>query len=83
MLDRYASSTFSSLDAMERISSPEVTRFKGLGEISPSEFGAFIGENIKLTPVTISSITETRRVMDFCMGENNPQRKEYIMENLI
>ncbi len=70
-------------DAMERISSPEVTRFKGLGEISPSEFGAFIGENIKLTPVTISSITETRRVMDFCMGENNPQRKEYIMENLI
>lgn len=70
-------------EAMEKLSSPEVTRFKGLGEISPSEFGDFIGEDIKLTPVTISSIAETRRIMDFCMGENNPKRKEYIMENLI
>ena len=70
-------------EAMEKLSSPEVTRFKGLGEISPSEFGDFIGADIKLTPVTISSIAETRRIMDFCMGENNPKRKEYIMENLI
>ena len=68
--------------ALEQIKSPEVTRFKGLGEISPSEFGQFIGEDIRLIPVTIESMTQVRQKMEFYMGNNTPERREYIMENL-
>ncbi len=69
--------------AVERIRGAEVTRFKGLGEISPKEFGRFIGEDIKLLPVTITSIKDIREKMEFYMGTNTPQRKEFIMENLL
>lgn len=70
-------------EAVSRMKGAEITRFKGLGEIDPKEFGQFIGEDIRLIPVSISSIKETREVMDFCMGDNTPKRREYIMENLI
>lgn len=70
-------------EAVSKMKGAEITRFKGLGEIDPKEFGQFIGEDIKLIPVSISSIKETREVMDFCMGDNTPKRREYIMENLI
>ena len=70
-------------EAMAMISSPEVTRFKGLGEISPKEFGQFIGEDIRLIPVSIKSIHEIRDTLEFYMGKNTPQRKEFIMEYLI
>ena len=69
--------------AINRIRGAEVTRFKGLGEISPNEFGEFIGENIKLLPVTITSIKDIKDKMEFYMGSNTPQRKDFIMENLL
>lgn len=68
---------------MAQMKNPEVTRFKGLGEIDPKEFGQFIGDDIKLVPVTIDSASEVRRKMQFYMGSNTPERREYIMENLV
>lgn len=60
----------------------EITRFKGLGEISPSEFGRFIGEKIRLIPVNITHLREIPQMLEFFMGRNTPQRKDFIMENL-
>jgi topoisomerase-4 subunit B len=68
--------------ALEEIKGAEVTRFKGLGEISPKEFGQFIGEDMRLEPVAVSSIGKVGKVLDFFMGKNTPQRKEFIVENL-
>jgi len=61
---------------------PEVTRFKGLGEISPDEFGKFIGENIKLEPVILQSDRSIQQVLTYYMGKNTPARQEFIIENL-
>jgi topoisomerase IV subunit B len=61
----------------------EVTRFKGLGEISPSEFGQFIGEDIRLIHVSINAFSEIKQTLQFYMGKNTPERKQFIMENLI
>ncbi len=61
----------------------EITRFKGLGEISPKEFKQFIGPDIRLTPVTLDSLSEIDRVLSFYMGKNTPVRRQYIMENLV
>jgi len=70
-------------EAMAKISNCEVTRFKGLGEISPSEFGQFIGENIKLLEVNVKSIKSIPETLEFYMGKNTPERRNFIMENLI
>ena len=70
--------------AMKKISGkPEITRFKGLGEISPSEFKAFIGEEMKLTPVVVKNEHSIPEVLSFYMGKNTQERREYIMENLV
>lgn len=61
----------------------EVTRFKGLGEISPKEFGQFIGPDIRLVPVTIDTLKAVPEVLQFYMGKNTPERREYIMNNLV
>ncbi|MGA1868950.1 MAG: toprim domain-containing protein [bacterium] len=61
----------------------EVTRFKGLGEISPKEFRAFIGDNIRLIKVTVDELKKVPEILQFYMGKNTPQRKEFIIENLI
>ncbi len=61
----------------------EVTRFKGLGEISAGEFKQFIGDDIRLVPVTINTISDVKPTLDFYMGKNTPKRKQFIMENLI
>lgn len=61
----------------------EVTRFKGLGEISPGEFKQFIGEDIRLIPVAVGTISEIRQTLQFYMGKNTPERKQFIMDNLI
>lgn len=61
----------------------EITRFKGLGEISPKEFGQFIGKDIKLLPVVIETIHNVKETLEFYMGKNTPQRKEFIMTNLL
>lgn len=60
----------------------EVTRFKGLGEISPDEFGDFIGENIHLEPVFLSEHTKIEEILSYYMGKNTPQRQEFIIDNL-
>lgn len=61
----------------------EITRFKGLGEISPSEFKQFISKDIRLIPVTISTISEIKHMLEFYMGKNTPTRRQFIMDNLI
>ncbi|MDA1043932.1 MAG: toprim domain-containing protein [Verrucomicrobia bacterium] len=61
----------------------EVTRFKGLGEISPKEFKDFIGDNMKLTPVRLKGEHSVAEVLNFYMGKNTQERREYIMDNLI
>lgn len=63
-------------------SKPEITRFKGLGEISPDEFGNFIGENIRLQPVLLSKEGHLAKLLEFYMGKNTPDRQEFIIENL-
>jgi len=61
---------------------PEITRFKGLGEISPDEFQHFIGKNIRLDPVIIPKGMTTKDLLTFYMGKNTPERQEFIIENL-
>ncbi|MBA2369041.1 MAG: type IIA DNA topoisomerase subunit B [Candidatus Protochlamydia sp.] len=61
----------------------EITRFKGLGEISPSEFGQFIGNEIRLIPVNVHSFSDIKPTLQFYMGKNTPERKQFIMDNLI
>ncbi|MEM7791202.1 MAG: DNA topoisomerase IV subunit B [Verrucomicrobiota bacterium] len=61
---------------------PEITRFKGLGEISPDEFGHFIGKNIRLDPIIIPKGMTTKDLLTFYMGKNTPERQEFIIENL-
>jgi len=61
----------------------EITRFKGLGEISPKEFGQFIGPDIRLEPVRITRLKEVPDMLKFYMGKNTPDRRGFIMENLI
>jgi topoisomerase IV subunit B len=70
-------------EAFKEIRNAEVTRFKGLGEISPSEFGQFIGEDIRLVKVNVKTLKSIQDTMQFYMGKNTPDRREYIMENLI
>lgn len=60
----------------------EITRFKGLGEISPDEFAGFIGENIRLQPVVLSKETTIKNLLEFYMGTNTPERRNYIIDNL-
>jgi topoisomerase-4 subunit B len=61
---------------------PEITRFKGLGEISPSEFKHFIGNNIRLEPVILKGESTINETLAFYMGKNTPQRQEFIINNL-
>ena len=68
---------------MKQISNAEVTRFKGLGEVSPKEFGQFIGEEMRLVPITMDSLAEAKKAMNFYMDNNTPDRRNFIMENLV
>ncbi len=61
---------------------PEITRFKGLGEISPNEFQFFIGEDIRLDPVMMDKNTSVEQLLSFYMGKNTPDRQEFIIKNL-
>jgi len=70
-------------EAMRMIRSSEVTRFKGLGEINPGEFGQFIGDDMRLVSVGIDSIKKVPETLTFFMGKNTPARREFIMENLV
>ena len=61
---------------------PEITRFKGLGEISPEEFANFIGENIRLEPIILKKDTSIHQTLTFYMGKNTPDRQKFIIDNL-
>jgi DNA gyrase subunit B/topoisomerase-4 subunit B len=60
----------------------EITRFKGLGEISPDEFGQFISEDMLLEPVVIQNLSDIKPTLEFYMGKNTPARKNFIMKHL-
>lgn len=62
---------------------PEITRFKGLGEISPAEFKQFIGKDMRLSQVEYAPKTEASGILGFYMGKNTPERRDYIMGNLV
>jgi topoisomerase-4 subunit B len=69
--------------AIEKLGNkPEITRFKGLGEISPEEFGGFIGEDIRLEPVILQKDTKIKDLLRFYMGKNTPDRQEFIIDKL-
>ncbi|MGX1751529.1 DNA topoisomerase IV subunit B [Sphingobacterium sp. NPDC055346] len=71
------------VNAIKKLGSkPEITRFKGLGEISPSEFGMFIGENIRLEPVILSKDNKLPQLLEYYMGKNTPDRQVHIVNNL-
>ena len=63
-------------------SKPEITRFKGLGEISPDEFKHFIGKNIRLDPVIMTKDASINDLLTFYMGKNTPERQNFIIDNL-
>ena len=69
--------------ALRKIKGAEITRFKGLGEISPKEFAQFIGEDLRLVKVDVRSMSAVPETLSFYMGKNTPERREYIMENLV
>ncbi len=79
----YCYNEYEKNEALKKIRAAEITRFKGLGEINPSEFRAFIGDDIRLLPVSVSTSNEMHRTLKFYMGENTPVRRDFIMENLI
>jgi topoisomerase-4 subunit B len=69
--------------AMDKLGkNPEITRFKGLGEISPDEFKNFVGEDIRLDPVVIGQDLAIKDLLSFYMGKNTPNRQEFIIDNL-
>ncbi|MFN2262009.1 MAG: type IIA DNA topoisomerase subunit B, partial [Psychroflexus sp.] len=61
---------------------PEITRFKGLGEISPDEFKNFIGDDIRLDPVMLDKDKSIPEILEFYMGKNTPNRQNFIIDNL-
>ncbi len=71
------------VSAIEKLKpKPEITRFKGLGEISPDEFKHFIGDDIRLDPVMLDKATSIETLLEFYMGKNTPDRQEFIINNL-
>ncbi len=71
------------VDAIEKLKpKPEITRFKGLGEISPDEFKHFIGQDIRLDPVMLDKATPIEKLLEFYMGKNTPDRQKFIINNL-
>ena len=72
------------LNAIEKLGpNPEITRFKGLGEISPSEFKNFIGKDLRLDPVTMRKQDSVKEMLEFYMGKNTMERQNFIINNLV
>ena len=79
----YCYSQLERKDAIEKLKpKPEITRFKGLGEISPDEFKYFIGDDIRLDPVMLDKDMSIESLLQFYMGKNTPDRQEFIINNL-
>lgn len=81
---RYCYSEEERIKALNELGkNPEITRFKGLGEISPDEFKHFIGKDIRLEPVVIGKDSTIGNLLEFYMGKNTPDRQTFILENLV
>ena len=81
---RYCYTEAERIKALEDLGkNPEITRFKGLGEISPEEFKHFIGKDIRLEPVVVGKDTTIDQLLEFYMGKNTPDRQNFILENLV
>jgi topoisomerase-4 subunit B len=81
---RYCYSEAERVKALNELGkNPEITRFKGLGEISPDEFKHFIGKDIRLEPVVMGKDTTIDQLLEFYMGKNTPDRQNFILENLV
>ncbi len=81
---RYCYSDAERIKALQELGkNPEITRFKGLGEISPDEFKHFIGKDIRLEPVVIGKDQTIEQLLEFYMGKNTPDRQTFILENLV
>lgn len=70
------------VNAIKKLKNPEITRFKGLGEISPDEFKHFIGQDMRLDPVMMDKAMHIEKLLDFYMGNNTPERQDFIINNL-
>lgn len=81
--DQEKEEAINALKGRGNAASVEVTRFKGLGEISPPEFKQFIGPDMRIQPVRLDSLSEVGQVLSFYMGKNTPDRRQYIMEHLV
>lgn len=80
---RYCYSEEERLKALEEVKNPEITRFKGLGEISPEEFKGFIGKEIRLDQVSLKKEDSVSALLNFYMGKNTAERQQFIIENLV
>ncbi|MBC7557326.1 MAG: type IIA DNA topoisomerase subunit B, partial [Chryseobacterium sp.] len=81
---RYCYSEEERIKAMNELGkNPEITRFKGLGEISPDEFKHFIGKDIRLEPVVLGKDISIENLLEFYMGKNTPDRQLFILDNLV
>lgn len=83
-ITRYCYSDEERQRAIEDLSpDPEITRFKGLGEISPDEFAGFIGPDIRLEQVTLRQEDQVQKLLAYYMGKNTPDRQDFIINNLV
>lgn len=80
---RYCYSDEERLAAIDEVKNPEITRFKGLGEISPDEFKYFIGKDMRLDQVSLKKTDAVKELLNFYMGKNTSERQEFIIENLV
>lgn len=80
---RYCYNEEERLKALREVKTPEITRFKGLGEISPDEFKDFIGDNIRLDQVMLRKEDAVNDLLEFYMGKNTSERQDFIIENLV
>lgn len=81
---RYCYTEEERLDAIQELGpDPEITRFKGLGEISPDEFKNFIGPEMRLEQVTLHKTDQVHKLLQYYMGKNTPERQNFIIENLV
>ena len=83
-ITRYCYSDDERIKAIEELGpEPEITRFKGLGEISPDEFRAFIGPDMRLEQVTLHKTDQVQKLLEYYMGKNTPERQNFIIDNLV
>ena len=83
-MTRYCYTEEERLDAIQELGpDPEITRFKGLGEISPDEFKNFIGPEMRLEQVTLHKTDQVHKLLQYYMGKNTPERQNFIIDNLV